>query len=313
MNHLLNIIARMLTAASLLAISTLAIASPQALATLQVPATVVGDDNAEQLHDEISPAQEQAMWSAIRHNVGLMQKQGVLIAPNIAQTVTYNFPLRMAAGLPDTAGFRVSAFVDHNPAIGSVLDYNGGSRTYDGHRGTDYALWPHNWNKVDAGAVEVIAAAAGTIAYKSDTDATDHHPCDAGSVNDQWNYVALVHADGRLSMYGHLRHNSLTSKGLGQTVAQGEYLGTVASSGNSSGPHMHFEMRSGNFTNEEWIDPYAGPHSQPGSMWASQRPYIDSAINKLSTHSAQPVDTPCQPTVTNVQDNFSTPAKIRFY
>jgi len=195
-----------------------------------------------------------------------------------------------------------------------VLDYNGGTRTYDGHHGTDYALWPFSWNKVNAGEVQVIAAAAGKIVSKSDGDATDHNPCDGGSSNDNWNYVALVHADGRMTIYGHMRYHSLTSKGIGQTIAQGEYLGTAASSGNSTGPHLHFEARYGSYTNAEWIDPYAGPNSQPESLWTSQRPYYDSAINRLATH-ASPPSTPdsCQPTITNLQDSFTTPRNIYFY
>jgi hypothetical protein len=110
--------------------------------------------------DEISPAQEQAMWEEIQRNIETLRSMGALAPLNTAQAVTYNFPLRMAPGLPDYAGFRVSAFADHNPASGPVLDYNGGARTYDGHRGTDYALYPFSWNKVDAGDVQVIAAAA---------------------------------------------------------------------------------------------------------------------------------------------------------
>lgn len=266
------------------------------------------------VRDEISPAQELAIWAEIQRNVTLLRSTGRLAAPNLALTVKYNFPLRMAPGLPDYAGFRVSAFVDHDPATGPVLDYNGGTRTYDGHHGTDYALWPFSWNKVDAGEVQVIAAAAGTIAYKSNTDSTDHNPCDAGSSADNWNYIGVVHADGRLTLYGHMRYNSLTSKGIGQTVAQGEYLGTAASSGNSTGPHMHFEARYGGYSNNEWIDPYAGPNSQVESLWNSQRPYYDSAINRVATHSSPP-STPdsCSLTTTNLQDSFTTPRNIYFY
>ena len=236
-----------------------------------------------------------------------------MATPETVQAVAYAFPLRMAPSLSDYAGFRVSAFVDHNSTTGQALDYNGGSRTYDSHHGTDYALWPFNWNKVDTGEVQVIAAAAGTIVNKVDVDSTDHNPCDGGSSSDSWNYVAIIHADGRLTIYGHMRYNSLTTKSIGETVAQGEYLGTVASSGNSSGPHLHFEIRFGSYSNTEWIDRYAGPGSQPESLWASQRPYLDSAINKLSTHSAQPIDTPCQPTVTNLQNSFTTPSRICYY
>lgn len=271
-----------------------------------------GGENFEPPRDEISPEQEQAMWEEIQRNLALLRDAGALSAPNTAQAVTYNFPLRMAPGLPDYAGFRVSAFADHDPASGSVLDYNGGTRTYDTHRGTDYALSPFSWNKVDAGEVQVVAAADGTIINKVNVDPTDHN-CIVSS-NDPWNYVALLHADGRLTIYGHMRYNSLTSKGVGATVVQGEYLGTAASSGNSSGPHLHFEVRYGSFSTAEWIDPYAGPTSQPESLWANQRPYYDSAINKLSTHSAPPsTPDPCQPSITNLQDSFTPLSNIYFY
>jgi murein DD-endopeptidase MepM/ murein hydrolase activator NlpD len=271
-----------------------------------------GDVSFEPPRDEITPAEEQAMWQNIQHNLETLRSAGLLAAPDAAQAVTYTFPLRLTPGLPDYAGFRVSAFADHNPNSGQVLDYNGGGRTYDGHRGTDYALWPFSWNKLEAGDVQVIAAAAGTIVSFANVDPTDHN-CNSSS-SDPWNYVALTHADGRMTIYGHMRYNSLTGKGVGQTVVQGEYLGTAASSGNSSGPHLHFEARFGGLSSAEWIDPYAGPNSQPGSLWANQRPYFDSAINKLGTHSSPPsTPDPCLPGNPNLQDSFTTPARIYFY
>lgn len=308
MNRWLLIILSALVTASMLA-------GPVPISAADGPAqpVVTCGEDAEQPRDEISPAEELAMWNEIRRNIARLRAQSILAAPEAAPAVVYSFPLRMAPGLSDYAGFRVSAFADHDAAAGQVLDYNGGARTYDGHRGTDYALWPFKWNKVNAGEVQVIAAAAGTIVARANVDSTDHNPCDSGGSGDPWNYVALAHADGRLTLYGHMRYNSLTAKGVGQTVAQGEYLGTVASSGNSSGPHLHFEVRFGAYSVEEWLDPYAGPGSQPESLWASQRPYMDAAINKLSTHSAQPIETPCQPTVTSLQESFATPVRILFY
>lgn len=291
--------------------ATLLLTGPIPITSPPPPTPPLGSEELESLHNELSPAQEQAMLEEIQRNVALLRSAGILAEPDLAQTVTYSFPLRMAAGLPDYAGFRVSAFADHNLASGAVLDYNGGTRTYDGHHGTDYALYPFNWNKVDAGEVLVIAAAAGTIVAKANVDPTDHN-CGSSS-SDPWNYVALEHADGRMTIYGHLRYNSLTSKGLGETVAEGEVLATVASSGNSSGPHLHFEVRAASFS-PEWIDPYAGPNSQPESLWTNQRPYYDSAINRLGTHTSPPsTPDPCQPSLTNLQDSFTTPRYIYFY
>lgn len=252
------------------------------------------------------------MWTEIQRNLALLRGVGALAAPDALQAVALSWPLRMAPGLADYAGFRISAFADHDPASGQVRDYHGGARTYDGHRGTDIALYPFGWNKVDAGEVQVIAAAAGTIVAKANVDPTDHN-CNTSS-SDPWNYVALVHADGRMTIYGHMRYNSLTSKNTGQTVAQGEYLGLVGSSGNSSGPHLHFEVRFGSFSSAEWSDPYAGPSSQPESLWTNQRPYFDSAVDRLATHAAPPsTPDPCQPTVTNLQDHFTTPGNVYFY
>jgi murein DD-endopeptidase MepM/ murein hydrolase activator NlpD len=273
---------------------------------------VASGEPIEPISDELSPEQEQAMWQEIQQNISMLGGTNALMTPNAAQTTALGWPLRMAPGLPDYAGFRISAFVDHNPNSGQVLDYNSGTRTYDSHRGTDIALYPFSWNKVNANEVQVIAAAAGTIVAKANVDPSDHN-CIVSS-NDPWNYVALVHADGRMTIYGHMRYNSLTSKGIGATVAQGEYLGIVGSSGNSSGPHLHFEVRYGSFSTAEVIDPYAGPASQPTSLWASQRPYYDSAVDRLSTHSAPPsTPDPCQPTTTNLQDSFTTPRNIYFY
>jgi len=308
MNHWHSFMLRLLCVAILMAATMFVLPSVRSDAQ-----PVIADSKTfEPPYEEQSPAQEQAMWAEIQHNIAWLRSAGRLTAPATVQMVTYDFPLRLAPGLPDYAGFRVSAFVDHNPASGQVLDYNGGTRTYDGHRGTDYALYPFGWNKLNAGEMQVIAAADGTIIAKSNGDPTDHN-CNVSS-SDFWNYVAVEHADGRMTMYGHMRYNSLTSKGIGDTVARGEYLGTAASSGNSSGPHLHFEARYGSFSSTEWIDPYAGPSSQPASLWTNQRPYFDSAVNKVSTHSSPPsTPDPCQPSIPNLQDSFTTPRNIYFY
>ncbi|GAA3505086.1 hypothetical protein GCM10019016_121990 [Streptomyces prasinosporus] len=54
--------------------------------------------------------------------------------------------------------------------------------------------------------------------------------------------VVVRHADGRYSQYAHLSAISVRS---GQPVVAGQRIGRSGSTGNSSGPHLHFEVRTG--------------------------------------------------------------------
>src|SRR5206468_2204829 len=52
------------------------------------------------------------------------------------------------------------------------------------------------------------------------------------------NHVDVTAPDGRIMVYGHLRHGLKLKRG--QTVRAGQQLGWNGSSGNSSWPHLHF-------------------------------------------------------------------------
>lgn len=265
-------------------------------------------------HDAI----EEAQWAQVQGNIAHLYAEGKLAAPDTTQTVLFAWPMRAANGLADYGYHGVSAFVDHNPTIGQWLDYAGGTRTYDSgtynHKGTDYFLWPFNWNKVDNGEVEVIAAAPGVIVTKWHDQPNDHS-CSSNNTG-FGNSVYIQHADGSVSIYAHMLYGSLTFKGVGESVVEGEYLGTVASSGNSTGPHLHFEVRP-YLAASEIFDPYVGPFNPTvlTSLWQSQRPYYDSAINKLNTADAYPgFPTLCgQHTDPHLQDNFTAPGEVQFH
>ncbi|MGW8360550.1 M23 family metallopeptidase, partial [Streptomyces wedmorensis] len=55
------------------------------------------------------------------------------------------------------------------------------------------------------------------------------------------NEVVIQHADGNYSQYAHLSSLSVSS---GQTVTGGQQIGLSGSTGNSTGPHLHFEIRT---------------------------------------------------------------------
>ncbi len=69
------------------------------------------------------------------------------------------------------------------------------------------------------------------------------------------NYVVLAHSGGLTTLYGHL---SLATVRPGDTVTQGTVIGKEGSSGNSTGPHLHFELR----INQQPVNP--APYLPPG-------------------------------------------------
>lgn len=128
-----------------------------------------------------------------------------------------------------------------NSTSGKTTDpYLGGS----GPAISGYYLWPvaggritqnlHGWNGVDIGApkgTSIYAAAGGTVIVANG--------------NGAWNggygsYVVIQHPNGTQTLYAHMS-KVLTSPGA--QVDQGEVIGKVGSTGQSTGSHLHFEIR----------------------------------------------------------------------
>jgi murein DD-endopeptidase MepM/ murein hydrolase activator NlpD len=94
-----------------------------------------------------------------------------------------------------------------------------GSRWSSTHTGQDFAA---------PIGTTVVAAAAGTV-------------ISAGYEGAYGNKIVVKHADGTETWYAHL---SSITVGSGEVTA-GQPIGEVGSTGNSTGPHLHFEVRPG--------------------------------------------------------------------
>jgi murein DD-endopeptidase MepM/ murein hydrolase activator NlpD len=83
------------------------------------------------------------------------------------------------------------------------------------------------------------------------------------------NVVEIKHRDGKSTLYAHM--NSIAVR-KGQSIAQGQNIGTVGSTGWSTGPHLHFEFR----VNGIHHDPMTlAKQSESVQLSASARPEFD--------------------------------------
>lgn len=87
-----------------------------------------------------------------------------------------------------------------------------------------------------------------------------------GADPDGWgNYVIVRQKDGYDTVYAHLAQIAVTQ---GQQVISGDKLGLQGATGNVTGPHLHYEVRSGCWQYKKDIDPadYMGIKNQVGPV-----------------------------------------------
>ena len=128
--------------------------------------------------------------------------------------------------------------VSSNPsAAGYIFPVSGLSKSnirtlrypsYPGHTGIDV-----NINVVGK---SIVAVKSGTVVISTAMRRSD------GSYKSYGEYVVVNHHDGTMTLYAHMLSGSRTVS-VGDEVSQGQVLGTVGSTGNSTGPHLHFEVR----------------------------------------------------------------------
>lgn len=135
-----------------------------------------------------------------------------------------------SASAPQTSGSGFTAPVD-GATVTTPYRMTGAMWSSGYHTGVDFAA---------SSGTTVKAVGAGTVVS-------------AGWAGAYGNEVVIQHSDGNYSQYAHLSSLSVSA---GQSVSGGQQLGLSGSTGNSSGPHLHFEIRTGPSYGSD-IDPLA--------------------------------------------------------
>ena len=120
----------------------------------------------------------------------------------------------------------------------------GASSTGTGTPSASGFIWPVNgtvvsgfgwrWGRMHEGID--ISTSSGTPTWSAAAGTVIH----SGWLGGYGNLVVVDHGNGLATAYAHA---SAILVGVGQQVSQGETLSLVGSTGNSSGPHLHFEVR----------------------------------------------------------------------
>jgi murein DD-endopeptidase MepM/ murein hydrolase activator NlpD len=116
-------------------------------------------------------------------------------------------------------------------AIGTPYHQAGSHWSSGYHTGVDFLVWT---------GTPVHSVAAGTVIH-------------AGWDGAYGNDVIVQHADGKYSLYGHLSQAEVSA---GQTVTEGQQIGVSGATGNVTGPHLHFEVRTTPYYGSD-VDPVA--------------------------------------------------------
>jgi hypothetical protein len=139
---------------------------------------------------------------------------------------------------------------------GHKLFWNAFAIDLDGLDQNDGEISDANENAADAGyGREILAPAAGTVVYARNDVPTNPHPGDEPDSN--WyrtlhdpvlayagNCVIIDHGNSEYSVTMHMQPGSVTVT-VGDRVATGQIIGRLGNSGDSTGPHLHYQLQSG--------------------------------------------------------------------
>ncbi|MCX4696606.1 M23 family metallopeptidase [Streptomyces sp. NBC_01408] len=195
-------------------------------------AMVVAEDLASDIQDQAESQQRAAEHAAAKAQAEADAKQRASEAKRLAEAKAKAEREAAERAAREEERKRLNTFVAPvGGGISTQYHAGGGMWSSGSHTGIDFRA---------ASGTSVHAVGLGTVV-------------EAGWGGAYGNNVVIKHNDGTYTQYGHLASLSVS---VGQQVTPGQQIGLSGSTGNSSGPHLHFEARTGADYGSD-IDPVA--------------------------------------------------------
>lgn len=173
----------------------------------------------------------------------------------------------------------------------------GGWMAYNGHDGIDYGI---SYRPVYA------AADSDRVMYAGWWDPQNHST--ALGI-----YVKLHHSNGYITSYGHMSAIAVQACATNgcSSIPHGQMLGISGTTGNSTGPHLHFQLTA---PNGKSVDPYGWgasgtdpwPYNQPESLWVMYPSMVYYGIRAIPSGNVQLPYPSSAPTGILIDDSSSS-------
>ncbi len=205
----------------------------------------------------------------------------------VASQAASDFSLRLPVDCELGETCHIQNYVDHLPE-GEIQDFHCGLLSYDGHRGTDFAL--ATLAEMRRG-VAVLAAAPGVVRGARDGMEDRRYTPDAAHlVEDRecGNGLVIEHENGWETQYCHLRKGSLRIQ-PGDRVEAGAVLGEIGLSGKTQFPHVHLSVRKDGRSVDPFV-PHGAAKCGPSetTLWDSPIGYVPGGLLSVGFAGAVP-------------------------
>ena len=209
---------------------------------------ITEDDSLPVGYEEIT---QEGQNGVTEYSVRLTYIDGVKTDTEITGSNVVSYPVTEKK----TVGTKEETYTyeESNDSSESYSDYSGYGSSSSGSTGSGVStggfMWPvphttnitsymeYRWGRMHNGidiagggdyGMPFVAADGGTVIFAGN---------DGGGYG---NYVMIDHGNGYVTVYGHASELCCS---VGQQVSKGETIGLIGSTGNSTGPHLHFEVR----------------------------------------------------------------------